>query len=145
MEYRRVCKTEDIFRVLVCYNKEFVRPISKRVGSLEDYSKKLCENAYVYLLIEDGKEIGMIAYYANDCVGRKAYLTSVAMVKNARGKGYGKLALEYMEKHCKSMGYKYVALECDICNNVAMSFYESLGYSNVVKRLEESVILEKEI
>lgn len=145
MEFRRVYEIEDIFRVLIYYNEEFVRPISERVGNLKDYSKKLCNNAYVYLLFEKGKEVGMLAYYANDSVNGKAFLTSVAIEKNSRGKGYGKLALEYMEQHCKDMGYKYVDLECDICNDIAMSFYKNLGYSNIINELEKSIILEKEI
>jgi len=52
----------------------------------------------------------------------------IAVRKNLRGKGYGKMIVEFAEGEAKKQGYKKTFL---IAQTYAISFYEKLGYVTV--------------
>lgn len=59
-------------------------------------------------------------------------ITELIVSKNCRGKGTGKMLLDAMEKHFKSVGCKRILLEVFEYNDLAKNFYYKNGYFNRV-------------
>ena len=74
-------------------DKEFKVPLSKRVN-LNEYAKKLKELADVYIMVEENKIVGEIAFYKNDLKNYIVYITFVGTSKEYQNKGIANLLLK---------------------------------------------------
>lgn len=74
-------------------DKEFKVPLSKRLN-LNEYAKKLKELADVYIMVEENKIVGGIAFYKNDLKNYIAYITFVGVSKKYHNKGIANLLLK---------------------------------------------------
>lgn len=78
-----------------------------------------------YILEEDGKIFGYYGFYS---IPPEAHIANIAVVKDERGKGYGKYLFEHLLKTAKSLGDTDATLEVRPSNTVAIKMYESYGF-----------------
>ena len=81
---------------------------------------------------EDGKPVGfanLMTIYSVWAHGKALVLDDLYLKQSARGKGYGKKALEYIEQFAIERGCKRLQFQSEITNPNAMEFYISQGYS----------------
>ncbi len=112
-------------------------------GDLEEYAFKLSQHAIVFALMEESLPIGVIAFYANDDISKKAFITSVLVSPERKGQGIGKRLMTEAEAFCKSKGFAGLRLEVNKKNTSAIGFYEKLGYSYLKDSSEYCVYMMK--
>ena len=132
-----------IEQVLLLFNTSFPRLLSERVGSLEQYARKLADNAVVDVVSMEDKIIGFVAFYCNDVLTKRAFLTQIAVVDDYKGQNIGNILLELCVEKVKKNGMKKLICEVDDDNVAALKFYDKNGFTNVVKASECSLFLEK--
>ena len=91
---------------------------------------------------------GLIAFYANNHETKVAFITSVLVSKNSRGKGIGTQLVKTCEDVCKEKGFKKISLEVHKENYIAISLYRKFGYKpykeNSVSIYMEKIIVQEE-
>lgn len=94
-------------------------------------------NGKIYLEVEDGKAIGLVAgvirkYEDADYLDYKCpkagRVEELIVSKKERAKGTGKRLLDMMEKYFKDCGCEYVYLEVFAYNDNAIKFYDKNNY-----------------
>jgi ribosomal protein S18 acetylase RimI-like enzyme len=70
---------------------------------------------------------------------RKAYLCDIVIEENSRGRGFGRIAMQLLEKEVKKLGLKHIGLHVFGFNKVAIGLYESLGYEITDLVMEKSI------
>lgn len=86
-----------------------------------------------YLVLED--EHGAVLGYAGLlAVGEEADVQTIAVVPEARGRGYGRLLMRELLGEAARRGATQVFLEVRADNPVARRLYESLGFTEIAVR-----------
>jgi len=86
-----------------------------------------------FIIISDGVIAGCAVFLIEDGAG---YIESIEITENSRRQGLGRLALEFMIKRLRAMGFKEVNLHVRFDNTAAMTLYEKEGFvkKNIVER-----------
>ena len=138
---RKKKKDDDAIKLVCCTKNDkeavlnFVKnednsfpiKLSSRV-KLEDFVDKILEIGKVYAFKIEKKIIGLIAFYANDYISRKAYLTYICVNQAYRDNKLGLQLMNQMYKECKKSEMKSIFLSTNVKNIHAQKFYEKLGY-----------------
>ena len=80
---------------------------------------------------EDGIPVGfanLMTIYSIWAHGKALILDDLYLKPEARGKGYGKRALKYIEEYAEKKKYKRIQFQSELTNPSAMEFYKALGY-----------------
>ena len=108
-----------------------------RVTTLEDLADRL-EDHHMYLISLDGRPIGEMDYQVGfphlykDEPGT-AWIGINIGEEEGRGKGIGRLALEYLEREIMSQGLTRIELGVFEFNAPAIRLYQKLGYQEIVR------------
>ncbi len=107
----------------------------------EEYFKKTMEEVYKYngkmLLCSENEEIvGLVVGLINNeetfeydfKAPKRGRITELVVAKKCRGKGYGKMLLDFMEKYLSTNGCEDILLGVFGYNEKAIKFYEKNGY-----------------
>ncbi|CAD5214462.1 unnamed protein product [Bursaphelenchus okinawaensis] len=116
-------KIQDCVKLL---NEEWPKSGAFRLNSLNKYCKS-CPPMSLLLLNEETRELIGHARFLNVCNyggGRAAYLESLIIAKQHRGKGYGKILVHKCVQKATDDGYNVVIL----CTEDQMLFYEKCGF-----------------
>ena len=95
------------------------------------WSRDACESemrnvAARYLVAElDGEVIGFAGAWI---ILDESHVTNIAVNREHRGNGYGRLLTVGLLQYLSNLGAAYVTLEVRKSNTVAQSLYESLGF-----------------
>ncbi len=89
------------------------------------------ETARFYVLRDNDKLLGYIG--ANN-ICNEVYITNVAVDKNCRGKGYGKILVNHLIKQSELEKAFFVTLEVRKSNENAIALYEKCGFKQVGER-----------
>lgn len=116
-----------IFGFLRNVDCDFCPPLSSRVD-LAEYAKKLSLCATNLFAISRGVDVGHVAFYSNDLINKRAFLSSVSLKKEVRGSGLALYLLEEVFSRCKSDGAGSVYLKVDERNARAVEFYRKNGF-----------------
>lgn len=75
-----------------------------------------------FLIVEKGEPVGTFR-----CIfeGDAVHVGRLCVKKESRGKGYGRAALEFIEKHYAARGYEKLTLGAQV---TAIPFYEKCGF-----------------
>lgn len=120
--------TQDLIRYFHLLDNSFEPPLSSYVN-IESYAEKLINNAYVCISKDsDNNFIGLFAVYINNNVDKIAYLSSIAVMDDYKGKGYARQILEYVINIAKSADMKTLRLEVKKSYPRAIRFYEKNGF-----------------
>lgn len=98
-------------------------PALKDEEHLLAFSKKLYTHAELCLCRDNGKLVGMIAFYANGQGADFAYITHVYVSPKYRGWGLFAKMLQVMEKFVMKRGFAEIKLEVDNDNLRAQKAY----------------------
>lgn len=113
---------DDVHRIEA---DSFSTPWSR--GAFED---ELTENKCArYLVAESGGEI--VAYAGAWMVLDECHITNIAVRRDKRGKGYGRLITQSLIQYATNLGASFVTLEVRRSNFTAQSLYRSLGFLQV--------------
>ena len=116
---------KDVDAVHQIESESFSSPWSR--GAFED---ELIENKCArYLVAETGGEI--VAYAGCWMVLDECHITNIAVKKDKRGKGYGRLITQELIQYATNLGASYVTLEVRRTNHTAQSLYRSLNFLQV--------------
>lgn len=88
-----------------------------------DLEGSACEH---FLMVEDGKPIGTFRGFFEE--GRTVHLQRLAILKEYRGRGFGRAALRFAEEHFMKEGADKITLGAQVA---AIPFYEKCGYECV--------------
>lgn len=122
-----ILNAHHIERFLRRVDAAFPIPLSHK-QDLRQYSQKLCEKATLCAEVENESILAMVAGYTENVTDDMAYISLVATVKEARGRGLAsKLVREFMAI-AKERGLAAVHLYAVRSNAPAMQMYTKLGF-----------------
>ena len=99
--------------------------------NLKDLAEKFADSAVFLVLQKDKKQVlGFIAFYCNDYVNYKAFISMIAVKNQYHHKGWGTKLLEEAIKISQNEGMKTLSLE------VAKGFLQKTGIFTGKRRKE---------
>ena len=94
----------------------------------------------VFQIEDDGEVVGRLWVAERDTEeGRTLFVYEVAVDEHARGRGFGRLAMQFTEEEARRRGLDRVALNVFGGNDVARGLYRSLGYREVAVFMAKSL------
>jgi ribosomal protein S18 acetylase RimI-like enzyme len=106
---------------------DFVPPLSSQV-EINDYAKKITAKATRLEAWSGGILVGLVAAYCNDQQMRIAYITSVSVLKEWKGKGIARCLVKQCIEHAKVSDMRQISLETAKDNTTAIKLYEQSGF-----------------
>lgn len=85
-----------------------------------------------------GEHDGEIAAMSSGTLAHEdalAYIDLLAVAQKCQGRGYGREMLQGMMQHMKSLGAKYVHLDCLTDNDTANALYRKEGFQEVGRHI----------
>jgi ribosomal protein S18 acetylase RimI-like enzyme len=89
----------------------------------------------LYFLIEEDSEF--IGYIAVQPTGDELFLSKIYVKSSRRCKGYGKKAIQFVERLAKEKGSRKIVLTVNKNNINAIRTYEKVGFKNLGPVLQE--------
>lgn len=117
----RISSWEDIPDTVAIRKTVFVNECKWTPDTELDYDDFKSPHLILYL---DKKAVGTARLIYKE---GKCYYSRIAVLKEFRGKGLGKILIDELEKRAKSEGAKEVYLEAQVS---ALGFYEKLGFKS---------------
>lgn len=135
--------TASVCSILIHLNhcdNQFVPALSTRV-SLEDYAKKMANNAILFEAWVDEKLIGMVAMYQN--AQKHAYITNVSVYNEYGGKGIAKQMFVQLMEYTKTNYITEIKLEVSAINIAAINMYLHFGFERIEEKNNQIIMLKK--
>jgi ribosomal protein S18 acetylase RimI-like enzyme len=127
-EFRRNRATEgELANHLSLCDATFVPSLSSRV-EIPGYAHKLWLHATRFEAWADGLLVGLVAVYCNDSARRFAYVTSVSVLPEGRGRRIASGLLVQCSEYLRALGFERVELEVDRENQTAIQMYHRHGF-----------------
>ena len=126
----------------ICDN-DFKPTLSKRVN-IHDYCKKLLKNSELISYHSNQKLEGVVAIYCNDYENHLAYISSICVKPQSRGKKIGDKLLDSAIIHAKKQGMRALKLEVGKENIIAISLYRKKGFS-IVEEAKNTVFMKIDV
>lgn len=120
-------KKKDICQHLNACDFSFVPALSERV-SIDNYSKKLCENAMRFEAWHNKELVGLIALYCVLSDVKSAYITNFSILPSFQGKGVASSLANYCFDFLYFKSFEYIRLEVNKKNKIAIDFYHKTGF-----------------
>ena len=134
---------KNILQTIKRFDSEFIPSITRRIPDLQNYVRKLADNAVVYTAIDNHEIIGFIAFYANN--GNFSFIALIAVLKSYRKRGIGQILIEKCLEISKNRHISKVQLEVLKDNVQAIKFYEKLGFYFINPSNDKSYLMERNI
>lgn len=109
-------------------DNDFHPALSQRVDVYE-YARKLASRAARFEAWGNGRLIGLVAMYCNDPRGEEAFITSVSVAGDYRGRGIAAGLLSSAIEAARGEGFRRVSLEVGKDNIAAIALYRQAGFS----------------
>lgn len=107
---------------------------------INEYLAKLAARAEFLTAAGDGRCRGVVAYYANDQVTRRGFITLVLVNPLDRGTGVGRALVSCALELMKQRGLAACRLEVAHANTAARALYDSLGFTVVEGRAQRALL-----
>jgi ribosomal protein S18 acetylase RimI-like enzyme/2-polyprenyl-3-methyl-5-hydroxy-6-metoxy-1,4-benzoquinol methylase len=114
-------------------DSNFSPPLSTRVR-IDDYSRKIFENAVTFEARAGDALIGLVAAYFNDLKSHEGFVTVVSVVKGHTGQGIATELMTQSIAYAKQHGFKTIRLEVQKDNCPAIRLYQKFGFEHAGKR-----------
>lgn len=118
---------KQIYNFLIDVDSSFPVPLSQK-QDLFDYAKKLKEKATLVTIICDEKIAAMVAGYTENIIDNIAYISILATVNEARGRGYAQKVLQEFIQICRKKRISAVHLYAAQNNFPALKLYKKIGF-----------------
>lgn len=103
--------------------------LSQRVD-LSSFAEKILQNGTAFMAVTAvNRDIGVAAFYSNESIRHRAYLTHLAVNPEYQNRGVGKALLDETREFSKSKGMTSMLLEVYRSNETARRFYASCGFT----------------
>lgn len=143
IEYKINNATESIIlKHLNDCNNQFVPALSTRI-SLEDYAKKIANNAVVFEAWADEELIGMVAMYLTE--HNQGFITNVSVYNKYVGKGIAKQIFVNLILYSKANNITEMKLEVSALNLAAINLYKKFGFESLLEKNNQITMLKKVI
>lgn len=109
---------------------------------LKKLAEKFSVSATFQVFRRGSKNIGYVAFYCNDCIGFKSFLSMLVVKDSVRYRGIGSKLLEEAVRTAQEEGMQKMVLEVAKANNAAQKFYRKHGFS-VIKSVKKFCLMEK--
>lgn len=120
--------------------------LTSRGIELENYSKKLSENAYSLIILNENQSIvGMASAYINNIDTKIAYLIILGISEKYRGLHLGRYLLNIINQKANEKGMNKIKLEVRKNNHKAISIYKKEGYDIIGDASETSFYMLKNL
>ncbi len=113
---------KDLYLHLEKCNHLFVPPLSEKVN-LQDYARKLFENAHTFEAWDSKELVGFIGVYFTDRQTKKAFISNVSILETYNNKGTATELLNMTKEYAKSHEFDKIVLEVNAKNMNAIAFY----------------------
>ncbi len=81
------------------------------------------------IVTDDGETVGAVWFAPNEAIGQGSlFLWDIAIAAPFRGRGYGRAALEALDRAALQLGYHSIRLHVFGDNEIARNLYRSAGY-----------------
>jgi len=107
---------------------------------LAEYLAKLGARAEILAHMEGGRCRGAVAFYCNDVVCQKAFITVVVVDPRDRGQGIGEALVSYVLQTARRRGFVACRLEVQKANHPALALYEAGGFRIVEDRGDRELL-----
>ena len=128
LETIQLDNVNDIYKTILLFNEDFIPSLTDRGIILRDYAQKLQTHGIVYALKSEHMIHAFIAFYANDQIGKCAYLAQLAVKPYGLNKGYGYTMIKLAMNRSKQNGMQRIKLEVFNENKHAIDFYIRQGF-----------------
>lgn len=108
-------------------DKEF-EPVLSMFINLEDYCKKIQNNAEIFEAFSGNKIAALVIMYANDYESKKAFITYVYCKQEYRKQGITGNLLKNAVIFAKDKGFTEIWLNCNPDNISALKLYKKYGF-----------------
>ena len=116
---------DDVAAVHAIEAATFPKPWTK-----EDFEKEMTQNRCARYLVAE--EVGNVIGFAGAwIVLDEAHVTNIAVIKECRGRGIGKMLTEGLMQYAANRGVVYATLEVRRSNTVAQNLYKKLNFEYV--------------
>jgi diamine N-acetyltransferase len=88
-----------------------------------------------YFLIEEGPSF--IGYIAVQTRGDELFLSKIYLRSSHRARGYGKQAVQYVERLAHERGLRKIVLTVNKNNTAAIRAYQKIGFKNVGRLVQD--------
>lgn len=118
---------DSVWNLLNKLDKSYPIPLSIKTG-LDILAHKLLEKGCVYMAFADNCPVGMVGFYANDMVGKVAYISVVGVIEAYQHQGIAKKMVHESLAICKEKGMTSCFLYTHKTNTSAIAMYQKLGF-----------------
>ena len=109
--------------------------------NIEEYSRKIYNNAITFESWANNNLVGLIAAYYNNYDTKVGFITNVSVIKEYQGYGIASKLLSNAIKYGKNNGFISLALEVNINNNSAIKLYKKYSFVPV-EQSQDKIIME---
>lgn len=117
---------DDVPAVAAIEHATFPMPWSEQAFRDEMTTNKCAR--YLVVADEAGEVVGFAGVWV---IIDEGHITNIAVRKDLRGKGLGRLLTEGLKQYAANLGVVYMTLEVRRSNIVAQNLYKSLGFIQV--------------
>lgn len=128
-----------IYEYLKNTDSSFLPPLNSKVN-IEEYSKKIFNNAITFEAWIENKLVGLIATYFN-FESKLSFITSVSVKKEYMGLGIATKLLIMCLDYSKNNNFKNIKLEVFKDNIVAIKLYEKHNFTKT-NTLNDLIIMD---
>lgn len=114
------------------------------ISDLNQYSKKLSDNATVIFLNKFGEDVAMIAFYTNDTLSKISFITSISVLPQFQRNGIGQYLMNIVTQESLQKSMTKLKLEVSKSNTKAIKFYIHNGFV-LGDATEESIFMNKQL
>ena len=123
--------TKKIEHFLLAVDDSFPVPLSEK-HNLVEFAEKLCDKATICTAIEDSNIVALLAGYTDNVENKLGYISIVATLPQAQGKGYGTSLVREFLDIARKKGLRAVHLYAVRENIPAMRMYKKLGFEDYI-------------
>jgi ribosomal protein S18 acetylase RimI-like enzyme len=140
----------SILNFFIEVNNDFKPTLTERieqksdVKTIELYCDKLFEKAELVICIVDNRIAGLMAFYSNNKVTKEAFISLLCVKQEYRKLGIGKEIMIHCISKIKRSGMKYIKIETNSDNYIAIKLYENLGFK-IVNTMNNTDYLTREL
>ena len=99
--------------------------------SAEVLTREIADEGYEFYFADaDGAHIGFIGVAPQDDY---LFLSKLYLLKDERGKGYGRQEFEFVKARARELGLGKIRLTCDRNNEASLKRYDHMGFVQVGK------------
>ena len=101
--------------------------------SLADFTYEMTSNPVARYVVAEQEGV-LLGFAGAHIILDEGHITNVAVIKEARGHGLGRLLMDALMQLAANLGARYLTLEVRASNAAALALYQSFGFIKVSVR-----------